>query len=189
MKPKQAGIILAVMLAVAMLSAGCATPSGPLSVIEVSPGIFEGSKPTTPAHFDALRARGIRTILSLQQLPWDIYPERRSARKRGFAYRDVPILASPREPSERLVKEALLELSDPALRPIFVHCLLGKDRTAFIMGLYRVYYQDWTPEAAWAEMMRSGFHVRPTLRGFETCFWRHTKKPDWVVHRPAPKPP
>ena len=82
-----------------------------------------------------------------------------------------------------------MELSDPALRPIFVHCLLGKDRTALITGLYRVYYQDWTPEAAWAEMLRSGFHVRPTLRGFETYFWGHTKKPDWVAHRPEPRPP
>ena len=46
---------------------------------------------------------------------------------------------------------------------------------------------DWTPEAAWAEMLRSGFHVRPTLRGFETYFWRHTRKPDWVVRRPEQK--
>jgi protein-tyrosine phosphatase len=61
-------------------------------------------------------------------------------------------------------------LSDASLRPIFVHCLLGKDRTAFILGLYRVYYEDWPPEAAWAEMLRSGFHVRSTLRGFQTYF-------------------
>ena len=168
MKPKRAGITLAATLAVATLSAGCASTSGPLTIAEVSPGIFVGSKPSTPAHFDTLRAHGIRTILSLQQLPWDIYPERSSARRSGTAYRDVPILASPLEPREKRVKEALLTLSDPSLRPIFVHCLLGRDRTAFLVGLYRIYYEDWTPEAAWAEMLRSGFRARPTLRGFET---------------------
>jgi hypothetical protein len=29
-------------------------------------------------------------------------------------------------------------------------------------------------------MLRSGFRVRLTLRGFETYFWSHTQKPDWV---------
>jgi hypothetical protein len=28
-----------------------------------------------------------------------------------------------------------------------------------------------------------------TLRGFDTYFWHHTQKPDWVIHRPEPKPP
>ena len=189
MKSKRAGIILAATLAVAMLSAGCASPSGPFAIVEVSPGIFVGSKPSTPAHFAALHAHGIRTILSLEELPWDIYPERKSARKSGTAYRDVPILASPLEPSEKRVKAALLMLSDPSLRPIFVHCLLGKDRTAFLIGLYRIYYEDWTPEAAWEEMLRSGFHVRSTLRGFRDYFWHHTRKPDWVVRRPEQRPP
>jgi hypothetical protein len=189
MKPKWAGLTLAVALAVAMLGAGCSTPAGPLSVVEVSPGIFVGSKPTTQGDFDALRAHGIRTILSLQQMPWDIGPERKAAHKSGTAYRDLPILASPLQPREKRVKEALLILSDPSLRPIFIHCLLGKDRTAFLVGLYRIYYQDWTPEAAWAEMLRSGFRVRSTLRGFDTYFWSHTNKPDWVIRGPEPRPP
>ncbi len=189
MKPKRAGLTLAVALALAMLGAGCAAPSGPISVVEVSPGIFAGSKPTIQADFDALHAHGIRTILSLQQMPWDVYPERAAARKRGIVYRNVPILASPLQPREKRVKAALLILSDPSLRPIFVHCLLGKDRTALLVGLYRIYYQDWTPEAAWAEMLRSGFRVRSTLRGFDTYFWSHTNKPDWVIHGPEPSPP
>ena len=78
------------------------------------------------------------------------------------------------------MKQALLVLNDPSLRPIFVHCLLGKDRNTFIIGLYRVYFQNWTAQAAWEEMLRSGFRVRLTLRGFEIYFWSHTKKPDWA---------
>jgi protein-tyrosine phosphatase len=165
---------------VGFLFAGCATQPKPLAIVEVSPGIFEGPKPRTQAHFDALRAKGVRTILSLEELPWDVWPERRHARRNGFRYRDVPILASPLPPSEKRVKEALLVLNDACLRPVYIHCLLGEDRSTFIIGLYRVYFQDWTPQAAWAEMLRLGFHARLTLRGFETYFWRHTQKPDWA---------
>ena len=92
------------------------------------------------------------------------------------------------QPREKRVKQALLILNDPSLRPIFIHCLLGQDRNTFIVGLYRVYFQDWTPQAAWQEMLRSGFHSQPRLRGFTTYFWRHTQKPNWVERaRAAPE--
>jgi protein tyrosine/serine phosphatase len=147
---------------------------------EVSPAIFRGSQPTTQADFDFLKARGVRTILSLQTLTWDILPERRDAHHNEIEYRNVPLLALPLAPDERRVKEALLTLTDPSLHPIFVHCSLGRDRTSMIVGLYRVYYQNWTPEAAWDEMLRDGFKVDWTLRGLKTYFWTHTQKPDWV---------
>jgi hypothetical protein len=173
-------ILLSLALLGPVLSTGCASRSKPFPITEVSPGIFEGYKPRQQADFDVLKARGVRTILSLQQEPWDIWPERRHALRHGLHYRDVPIFASPLVPSQKRVKQALLVLNDRSLRPIFVHCLLGKDRNTFIIGLYRVYFQDWKPEAAWEEMLRSGFRARLTLRGFESYFWRHTLKPEWV---------
>lgn len=137
MKLNKAGTATAGLAAVLMLCAGCA--STPFLLTEVSPGIFEGSKPRTQADFDALRQHGIRTILSLQQMPWDTYPEHRRTKKNGLAYRNVPILASPLEPGEKSVEETLQILEHPSLRPIFVHCLLGRDRCTFIIGLYRMY--------------------------------------------------
>jgi protein-tyrosine phosphatase len=188
----KAPTLLGLVFVAGVLSGGCVAPSKPFAAAEVSPGVFVGSKPVKQADFDALRACGVRTILNLEQLPWDTWPEGRKARRNGFQYRDVPIMASPLQPRERRVKDALRTLSDPALRPIFVHCLLGKDRTAFVIGLYRVYYQDWTPEAAWEDMLHLGFHVRWTLRGFDTYFWHHTQKPAWAKApggRPNSKPP
>jgi hypothetical protein len=84
-------------------------------------------------------------------------------------------------PRDKRVKEALLALHNPSLHPIFVHCLVGADRTTLITALYRMYYQDWTPEAAWREMLKAGFHSNWWLLGFKTYFWKHTEKPDWVV--------
>jgi hypothetical protein len=51
------------------------------------------------------------------------------------------------------------------------------DEWSSAFALYRMYYEDWMPEAAWAKMLRYGFHVRLTLRGLDPSFWRHTNKP------------
>ena len=179
--------MLTAMLA-ALLGGGCLAPFKPMSAGEVAPGMFVGFKPTREADYAALRASGIRTILNLEQLPWDRWPEARKAKRHGFIYRSVPIMASPLQPPERRVRQALEIMGDPGLRPIYVHCLLGEDRTAFVLGLYAVYYQGWSPEAAWAKMLRVGFHVRWTLRGFDTYFWTHTQRPTWV-HTSEEKPP
>jgi len=163
-----------------VFSSGCIAPPKKFEINEFAPGIYLGCKPHSQAQFDKLRARGIRTVLSLETLPWDIYPERKLARQNGMIYRNVPILASPLAPRDKRVRQAILILSDPSLRPIFLHCYLSEDRTSLVLGLYRIYFEDWTPAAAWQEMLRYHFHVRLTLRGFETYFWSHTEKPNWV---------
>ena len=163
---------------------GCAT--GPkFSPREVAPGIFEGRLPATPQDFQALRRAGVRTILSLETMPYHIGPERQLAAQSGIAFRNVPILPSMIPPRPERVREALLVLSDPSLQPVFVHCLTGDDRTSFLVGLYRMYFQDWSAEAAWREMVRSGFHARWWLWGLEAYFWRHTRAPEWAILKAA----
>ena len=177
-------LLLGLALLGQIFFSGCVNGSKRFAVSEVSPGLYEGFKPTSKAHFQMLRAHGIRTIFSVEALPWDKWSERRLALQSGFAYVNVPIPATPFKPSEKRVKEALLVLHNATLRPVYMHCLLGRDRTALIAGLYRVYYEDWTPEAAWNEMLRLGFKRRWSLRGFETYFWRHCQKPKWATHKP-----
>jgi protein tyrosine/serine phosphatase len=139
-----------------------------------------GCKPRTQADFDGLCEQGVRTILNLETLHLHIEPERRLATKNGINFRNVPIIPSPFEPSERQVKQALLMMNDPSLHPIFVHCLVGEDRSSFIAALYRVYYQGWKPEVAWQAMLRSRFHTNFWLSGLKRYFWSHTQRPDWV---------
>ena len=164
----------------ALLFAGCASAPPKFPFRQVSSGVFEGFAPESKSDFKILRTYGIRTILSLRALPWHIPPERRKAEKNGIGFVNTPIPATPFEPSEESVKAALLALSDPSLQPIYVHCLLGRDRTTMVVALYRVYFENWTPEAAWREMLSCGFKQHWTLRGFATYFWSHTEKPDWV---------
>ena len=147
---------------------------------QAAPGIFTGCKPQSQEDFNGLREQGIRTILSLETWYHHIELERRQARQNGIGYRNVPIWATPFRPREARVKEALLVLRERSLQPIYMHCYRGEDRNNFIVALYRIYYEDWTPEAAWRELLRAGFHTRHLLRGFTTYYWSHTRKPDWV---------
>lgn len=41
-------------------------------------------------------------------------------------------------------------------KTVLVHCAHGSDRTGLIMALYRLIYEGWTAEAAYAEFRRNG---------------------------------
>lgn len=41
---------------------------------------------------------------------------------------------------------------------VYLHCLHGQDRTGLISGMIRVMFCGWTCEAAYAEMLKFGYH-------------------------------
>ena len=175
---KQKGLMAAVVL-LCLLLTGCSTTST-CTPVTVGSGIYEGCLPVAQQDFQTLHKKGIRAVLSLETLYYHTAPERELAQRNGIKFYNAPICPSVVPPTERQVKRALLILNDPTLRPIFVHCLVGDDRTTFLIGLYRMYYQHWTPQAAWDEMLRNGFHARWWLYGLETYFWHHTQTPAWA---------
>ena len=167
------------LLGLTVCLSGCKTPA-PCVPNPVAPGIFDGCLPVTKGDFANLRQHGIRTVLSLETMTLHIEPERRAALKEGLVFRNVPLLPSLVVPRERQIRAIFSILTDHELQPVFFHCLTGNDRTTFIAGLYRMYYQEWTPEAAWNEMLQRGFHARWWLHGLKEYFWNHTQRPEWV---------
>lgn len=146
----------------------------PFEPTPVAPGLLVGRQPRGSADYEVLRAQGVRTILSLQVLPWDVAYGRSHAQTFGIAYRNVPVPASPLQPDPRNIQEGLSLMGDPELRPVYMHCNLGRDRVALMVGLYRVQH-GWTPEAAWEEMLRTGFKVSWWLSGLRRYFWNHAR--------------
>ena len=173
-------LVLAPFAAALVLLSGCASPCHRFSYHEGLPEVFVGCRPKKSADFDELRQHGIRTIISYESFPWHVAPERQKAQKNGFAFVNAPVFASPFGPSEKSIKRALRVLNDQSLRPVYVHCLYGRDRTAMILGLYRIYYQAASPQEVWDEMIRSGYKSDWSLWGFKRYFWKHTNKPDWA---------
>ena len=61
-------------------------------------------------------------------------------------------------PKDPQVNAALAAMNETSLRPLFVHCQHGQDRTGLVMGLYRVESEHWQAGHAYEEMKTLGFH-------------------------------
>lgn len=122
----------------------------------VSPGIYRGALPVRN-HVQFLKERGIKTILTLDGNKRQIAAEKAI----GAALR-IPVVSIPMSffwrPRSHQVNAALALIRDRRNHPIYVHCHGGKDRTGLIIGLHRVENEGWSPEAAFNEMLRYGFH-------------------------------
>ena len=63
-------------------------------------------------------------------------------------------LSASRPPSQAEVARFLEIVSNPANQPVLVHCRNGVDRTGYMLGLYRIEADGWSPERAAREMSR-----------------------------------
>lgn len=154
---------------------------------EVDPGIYRGSHPSSHKHFKQLTEAGIKTILSLQYSKINNAPVRKMALKYGMNFINIPIAALTRAkdlPDSKVIR-ILDIMQDESLKPLYIHCMLGHDRTGLAVGLYRIHVQKWTSEEAYKEMRQ--FHFIPILvLGLYKYFKTHTA-PDslrLIEHRP-----
>jgi protein tyrosine/serine phosphatase len=81
--------------------------------------------------------------------------------------------ASPIAPSEKHVDQILCKLADKRLRPLYIHCSVGRDRTSMIATLYELNYLGLPAEDAWEELKRFGFKDDWTLRGLKAYLQNH----------------
>ncbi|HLE00510.1 MAG TPA: tyrosine-protein phosphatase [Bdellovibrionota bacterium] len=137
----------------------------------VSPGIYRGAVPGANG-LQALAKFGVKTIINLKTNFFgdDERPIAESLGMRYVAKPMVPFLS----PRDRDIAEILNILADRAQHPVFVHCRHGQDRTGLVIGLYRVFVENWSATAAYDEMLRYGFH--PELSELQDYF---EEKTDW----------
>jgi protein tyrosine/serine phosphatase len=117
---------------------------------EVAPGLYRGGQPTR-AGFEALKQRGVRTIINLREE----HDERELIEGLGLKYVYIPLDAW--DPvSDRSIKDFFDAVNEPANQPVFVHCRRGADRTGFMIGLYRIAQQGWSAKQAYHEARELG---------------------------------
>ena len=63
-------------------------------------------------------------------------------------------LSSRRPPSQAEVDRFLRIVTDPENQPVLVHCRNGVDRSGYMLGLYQIEAEGWTPDRALREMNR-----------------------------------
>jgi protein tyrosine/serine phosphatase len=142
----------------------------------VKDGVLYRSGQLTPAGFKrALSEYGIKTAVTLRPLRdphahanadgWEVDV----CRERGVKH----VRLAPHEEGEAGLDEQargfLALMDDPANYPVLVHCVAGRDRTGTMCAIYRMEYDQWSPERAAAEMTEHEFDPEkdPAAKAYE----------------------
>jgi tyrosine-protein phosphatase SIW14 len=122
--------------------------------------VFRGSQPMLQSDFDILKANEIKTIVDLEMMPYNILLEKSGATRNNLNFYNIPIWALTRDIDtlRKQVDTALKIMTDPALQPVYVHCMWGRHRTSLVIAMYRMSVMHWTLEQTQEEM--DEFHFK-----------------------------
>lgn len=123
------------------------------NVGRVAPDIFRGAQPAKSG-YETLKKMGVRTVINLRTS----LSERNQVESAGMRSIEIPLSTFNNGDKEKVDRIVAL-MSDPANRPLFVHCRQGRDRTGIVVAAYRMKVQGWPLAAAEAEMDSFGFNV------------------------------
>jgi protein tyrosine phosphatase (PTP) superfamily phosphohydrolase (DUF442 family) len=82
------------------------------------------------------------------------HDDRAALRGSGLGYVEIPMHAWDVDDDD--LARFLRVATDPALRPVLVHCAQGADRTGACVAAYRLAVQGWDREAASRDMIEHG---------------------------------
>ena len=160
-------VVFLVVIMLWSLSAVAQVPPGnsvdlPAFRVVIPGQVYRGGAPTAQG-IRQLAQHGIKTIVDLRlEDPMGSQNEKSLAESLGMKEFLVPInqFLTPSDQEIGYIENQLL--SNPSLRPIFVHCHYGEDRTGLVMALFRVFKQNpaWMPQQAYNEWLADGFHTK-----------------------------
>jgi protein-tyrosine phosphatase len=144
---------------------------------QIDEWVYVGSKPRTDQDFRFLQSRHIRYIVNVRFLPLLSGSEKKKAKQYGMTLLTFPMNASPIQPSQKHVNQILFALHDRQFQPVYIHCVLGRDRSSLISGLYKIYFLGVPKSEARQEMKQSAFHTWWFVRGLTVYFDKHSGGP------------
>jgi tyrosine-protein phosphatase SIW14 len=148
-----------------------ASAKAPLSRIRVgnfgriNDNYYRGAQPNAPDYAD-LKAIGVKTVIDLQKDGRSDEPG--LVKQAGMQFFRIGMTTTDR-PTEAQIAQFFKIVNDPANQPVFVHCAGGRHRTGTMTALYRMTYEGWDANRAYAEMRQfrfEGFPDHPVLRTF-----------------------
>lgn len=153
----RAALLLVATTVFAVATGGCASRAGVTrpdapglsNLGQVDEGLWRAAQPTDEGFRSAERL-GVRTVVNLRAERSD------AGGLRGTGLSGVSIPARQWSLSEDDLAAFLVVATDPARRPVLVHCAEGRDRTGACVAAYRMVAQGWTYEDARREMRAYG---------------------------------
>jgi tyrosine-protein phosphatase SIW14 len=137
---------------------------------KINDGFYRGAQPNEQG-LEELKKLGVTTIVDLRaedrgKSEW----ERQQAEKLGMRFVHIPIAGFAAPTNEEVAQ--FLSLFHDSQQKIFVHCLLGEDRTGVFVATYRMSIQKWPVTQAMREMNSFGFNGfwHPAMKAFVRDF-------------------
>ena len=137
---------------------------------KINDGFYRGAQPNEQG-LEELKKLGITTIVDLRaedrgKSEW----ERHQAEKLSMRFVHIPIAGFAAPTNEEVAQ--FLSLFRDSQQKIFVHCLLGEDRTGVFVATYRMSVQKWPVTQAIREMNTFGFNGfwHPAMKAFVRDF-------------------
>jgi protein tyrosine phosphatase (PTP) superfamily phosphohydrolase (DUF442 family) len=148
------------VLLVALLSGGCATVGqrvegiANFDTVESPAPIYRGAQPSVKG-IATLQSMGVRTVINLRDDPpaW----EEQAVVSAGMNYIWIPTSPLREDPGQI---RAFLRAMQSAERPLFIHCLQGRDRTGLEVAIYRLTHRqsEWTRERVIQDLRAHGYN-------------------------------
>jgi protein tyrosine/serine phosphatase len=170
MKSTQAAILLLVLVAFSWALLAQSAHEAPNSQAiprfdQVAKGFYRGGQPRRQG-FEYLKQLGVKTVINLRAEN----QEAEEVKSLGLHYVHIPISPWERVPESK-IQMFFQALRDRESYPVFVHCNHGADRTGFMVGLYRVAFQNWSADRAYEEARAHGMspwdlNLKHQLYGF-----------------------
>ena len=138
---------------------------------KVNDTLYRGAQPNEQG-LEELKKLGITTIVDLRaedrtKAEW----EKKKAEQLGMRFVHIPIAGFAAPTNEEVLQFLSLLKGDPNQK-VFVHCLLGEDRTGVFIATYRMSMQKWPVTQAMKEMNTFGFNAfwHPAMKAFVRDF-------------------
>jgi len=132
-----------------------------------------------PKSFEELKVHGIKLVVNLQSGVFETFTNTPYEYEEAdqFGMEEIELECSDFSAptySQVLFFIGLVAGARSAGRRVFVHCLHGKDRTGFMVAMWRI-YNGMDPHDAVVEMFEHGFHRWPYF------YW--VPKIHWYAHK------
>jgi protein tyrosine/serine phosphatase len=133
---------------------------------QIGPTYYRGAQPKGRDYAD-LASLGVKTVVNLTSDDSDA-SEHMLTERAGMRYVQIP-MTTHRAPTSDQLAEFLKVVSNPANRPVYVHCVGGRHRTGVMTAVYRMTHDGWSADRAFAEMKRYKFGadmLHPEFKAF-----------------------
>jgi protein tyrosine phosphatase (PTP) superfamily phosphohydrolase (DUF442 family) len=117
---------------------------------EIDAGYYRGGE-LDGQDASVLATRGVRTVIDLRSDGDYDQSEAGLVEDAGMKYVRLP-MTTRTAPTATQIADFLALVTDPASRPVYVHCVEGRHRTGVMTAVYRMAVNGWTPERAFDEM-------------------------------------